>query len=154
MKKGDSYNIGIRFEGFKFLRFGFTEMGNCDDDSLGVELSVDINDAAPVEEGNTKIFVKVTVLFVCNSAKEIIANIEAVSLFGLEGVPDNADDEGHVKYPEALLTTLVSLAISTTRGAILAKGSGSFLERMPLPIVDPKGFVERMKSQESSASAG
>ena len=44
-------------------------------------------------------------------------------------------------YPDGFLVTPVSLAISTTRGAILAKGAGSFLENIPIPIVVPKTFV-------------
>jgi len=149
MKRGVAFNIGIRFEGFKFLRFGFVDQKTCDDKSLGVQLSVDINDAEPVKDGKSKVFVKITALFVCDGSKEIIANIESVSLFGLEGVPDVLCANELVQYPKPLLSNLVSLAISTTRGAILGKGAGSFLERMPLPIVNSKEFVERMKSQEN-----
>ncbi|NTU74023.1 hypothetical protein HGB07_07760 [Candidatus Roizmanbacteria bacterium] len=149
MEKKIAYNIGIRYEGFRFLRFGFVEQNICIDEPLGVQFSVDIDGSSQLQEGKTQIFVKVTVLFICETAKEVVANIETVSSFGLEGVPDNFDDEGQVRYPETLLTTLVSLAISTTRGAILAKGAGSFLEKMPLPIVDPKGFVGRSPEIEN-----
>jgi len=48
----------------------------------------------------------------------------------------------------------IGIRFSTARGAILAKGAGSFLERLPLPIVDPKVFVERMKLQEGTGAAG
>lgn len=155
MKKNTSHDeIGIRYQGFKFTRFGFVDSNNGDDESLGVQLSVDINDAEPAEGCKKNVFVKVTALFIRNSAKEIVANIEAMSLFGIEGIAENVDEQGYLQYPEAVLVTLVSLAISTTRGAILAKGAGSFLERMPLPIVDPKGFVERMKSQDDSGVTG
>lgn len=149
MEKKIAYNIGLRYEGFRFLRFGFDDQNICSDEPLGVQFAVDINGSGPVQEGKTQIFIKVTVLFICETANKVLANIETVSSFGLEGVPDDIDDEGHVKYPETLLTTLVSLAISTTRGAILAKGAGSFLEKMPLPIVDPKGFIRRSPEKEN-----
>lgn len=147
MKSGDPYTVGIRFDGLKFIRFGFIEKEGFHDEDLSVQLSVDINDDDFVQDGKANIFVKVSVLFLIESEKEVVANIEVVSLFGLEGIHDDAIKDGHVTYPEALLTTLVSLAISTTRGAVLAKGAGSFLERMPLPIVNPKEFVEKRQSR-------
>lgn len=150
MKSGDPYAIGIRFDGLKFFRFGFIEKADYHDEDLSVQLSVDIKDDELVRDGTANVFVKVTVLFVIDNTKEIVANIEVVSLFVLEGIRDDAIEDGRAIYPERLLTTLVSLAISTTRGAILAKGAGSFLERMPLPIVNPKEFVERRKSKEAS----
>lgn len=157
MEQGVAVNIGMRFEGFKFFRFSFIDANDCDDESLGVQLSVDIKEGPPedppVDDGKKKIFVKVTASFICEASQEVLANIECVSLFGLEGVPNDLDEQGQMKYPDRLLTTLVSLAISTTRGAILAKGAGSFLERLPLPIVDPKGFVEKMKLQEGTGAA-
>jgi hypothetical protein len=152
MKDKIAYNIGIRYEGFRFLRFGFVDQINCGDEPLGVQIVVDIDRSIPVQEGKTQILVKVTVLFVCESNEEIVANIETVSLFGLEGIQENIDDEGQVRYPKTLLTTLVSLAISTSRGAILAKGAGSFLEKMPLPIVDPKKFVASAPQREETSA--
>lgn len=150
MEKEKVYNVGLRYEGFRFLRFGFVDQINCGDEPLGVQIAVDIDSSTPVQEGKTKILVKVTVLLVCESSKEVVANVETVSFFCLEGVPDDVDDEGQLRYPETILTTMVSLAISTTRGAILAKGAGSFLEKMPLPIVDPKNFVGRAPQKEDT----
>jgi hypothetical protein len=150
MKKADTVTVGIRFKEFKFLRFGFVEKDNISEEDLGVQLTVDFNDSGSVKEGQSKIIVKVIVV-ITTSTEEIVANVEAASVFGLDGIPpDKVHDNGVVKYPESLMTTLVSLAISTTRGAILAKGAGSFLEKMPLPIVDPKEFVDNMKSQKET----
>ena len=149
MEKADTVTVGIRYEGFKFLRFSFVETDDIGKDALSVQLTVDINDSGPVREGQSNIVVKVNVV-ITTSTEEIVANVETASVFGLDGIPaDKVHDNGGVKYPESLLTTLVSLAISTTRGAILAKGAGSFLEKMPLPIVNPKGFVPANDKQSS-----
>jgi len=152
MGKNETYNVGVKYEGFRFLRFGFVEQDACNDEALGIQLFVDIDDTGSVLDGKAQIFVKVAVLFVRDGEKEIVANIETVSIFGLEGVRNEVDEKEHVKYPEMLLTTLVSLAISTTRGAVLAKGAGSFLEMKPLPIVDPKAFVGRSPEKQGSVA--
>lgn len=152
MGKNETCNIGVKYEGFRFLRFGFVEQDDCNDEALGIQLFVDIDDTGSVLDGKAKIFVKVAVLFVRDGEKEIAANIETVSQFGLEGVRNEVDEKVPVKYPQMLLTTLVSLAISTTRGAVLAKGAGSFLEMNPLPIVDPKAFVGRSPEKQGSVS--
>ena len=53
-------------------------------------------------------------------------------------------ENGKIKFPDFALMTMTSLSISTTRGGILAKRAGSFLENIPLPIVDPKVFVPKI----------
>ena len=152
MEKNETYNVGVKYEGFRFLRFGFVEQDDCNDEALGIQLFIDIDDTGSVLDGKAKIFVKVAVLFVRDGDKEIVANNHTVTLFRREGVRNQAEVPGHVTYPDMLLTTLVSLAISTTRGAVLAKGAGSFLEMKPLPIVDPKAFVGRSPEKQGSVT--
>ena len=130
--------IGIRFNGFKFLRFGFEQQSDIDtgedfDIELGINLEVD----------KSAIVVKVLTTFSRKNVDKIVAQIETASLFQIKGIEPSEEQEEPPKYPEGLLVTAISLAISTTRGAIIAKGCGSFLEHFLLPIVDPKTFLPK-----------
>ena len=134
--------IGIRYNGFRFLRFGFEQQDDIDtgedfDIELGINLEVD----------KAAIVVKVLTTFSRKNIDKIVAQIETASLFQLKGIEHSEDHEGPEKLPDGLLVTAISLAISTTRGAIIAKGCGSFLEHFLLPIVDPKTFLPKPDDQ-------
>jgi hypothetical protein len=130
--------IGIRFDGFRFLRFGFEQQ---DDIDTGEDFNVEIGTNIDVDKA--AIVVKVLTTFTRKNIDKIVAQIETASLFQLKGIEHSEDHEGSEKLPDGLLVTAISLAISTTRGAIIAKGCGSFLEDFLLPIVDPKSFLPK-----------
>jgi len=143
------YQINFKFEGFKFLKFSFEQTDSIfDGEDFEFQLATNIEGSGPVKAETSHIIVKVIVLVRRKSLNKIVSNIETASLFRVEGIGKFVDKEGKVKYPETILSHLVSLAISTTRGAILAKGAGSFLENMPLPIVDPKNFFPVRNDQD------
>lgn len=130
--------IGIRYSGFRFLRFGFEQQ---DDIDTGEDFDIELG--ITIEVDNSAIVVKVLATFSRKNVDKIVAQIETASLFQLNGIEHTEDHEGSEKLPDGLLVTAISLAISTTRGAIIAKGCGSFLEDFLLPIVDPKTFLPK-----------
>ncbi len=128
--------IGIRIKGFKFLAFAFKQQENIDaKESFNFEIATNI------EINQSQLNVKVFVRVIRVSVNKEVAKAETATLFTVDGSEHFLSGDGNVKYPDGFLVTPVSLAISTTRGAILAKGAGSFLENIPLPIVVPKTFV-------------
>lgn len=46
-----------------------------------------------------------------------------------------------ISFPNAFITTLNSISLSTCRGVLFTLFRGTFLHNAILPIVDPKGFV-------------
>lgn len=60
--------------------------------------------------------------------------------------------EGIVDIPQQLLATLFSLSISTARGVLIAKGAGTILERIILPVVNPMDFVRNLKTSDAATA--
>ena len=128
--------IAIKIEGFKFLSFAFNQQENIDPkESFNFEIGTTI------EINQSLLNVRVMVRVIRVSINKEVAQAETATLFSVDGFEHFLSIDGNVKYPDGFLVTPVSLAISTTRGAILAKGAGSFLENIPLPIVVPKTFI-------------
>jgi hypothetical protein len=49
-------------------------------------------------------------------------------------------ENDNIKIPEVLMTTLISIAISTTRGILTAKTEGTLLHDVFMPVVNPSSF--------------
>ena len=137
--------IGIRYKSFKIQRFAFEEVQDFKDaQDFQFQVSTGIN----VEVN--RIIVAVSVEILRPEEKGVAASAMTHSIFNIRGLEET---EGDIidQIPEGLLVTAISLSISTTRGAILAKGAGSFLEHVMLPIANPKDFLpekQELKKRE------
>jgi hypothetical protein len=132
--------IGIQYSGFRFKSFSFSEpVGVGANESFNFETSMAIRTASD------RIIVGLMIQVNRKSDGVTYAKAETESLFLAKGLEQAADKVGNINVPEDLLFTVISLAISTSRGALMVKGAGTFLEKMPMPIVDPQSFFQRNK---------
>uniref|UniRef100_Q3APM7 Uncharacterized protein n=1 Tax=Chlorobium chlorochromatii (strain CaD3) TaxID=340177 RepID=Q3APM7_CHLCH len=132
--------IGIQYSGFRFKSFFFQGLfDEQENEAFEFQTSLDIR------TGSDRVIIGVMVLVNRKSDAQTYAKAETESLFLVEGVERTKDESCSLIIPQVLLITLVSLAISTSRGALLVKGAGSFLEKIPMPIVDPKVFVSEIQ---------
>ncbi len=136
-----SAQIGIQYSGFRFKSFSFREpSGVGENESFNFETSMAIRTA------NDRIIIGLMILVNRKSDGATYAKAETESLFLAKGLEQAVDRVGNINVPENLLFTVISLAISTSRGALMVKGAGTFLEKMPMPIVDPQSFFQRNKA--------
>jgi hypothetical protein len=132
--------IGIQYSGFRFKSFSFREpAGVGENESFNFETSMAIRTA------NDRIIIGLMIMVNRKSDGITYAKAETESLFLAKGLEQAADKFGKINVPEDLLVTVISLAISTSRGALMVKGAGTFLEKTPMPIVDPKSFFQNKK---------
>ncbi len=134
-------HIGIQYSGFRFKSFSFREpVGVGGNESFNFETSMAIRTA------NDRIIVGLMILVNRKSDGVTYARAETESLFLAKGLEQAEGKTGSINVPEDLLFTVISLAISTSRGALMVKGAGTFLEKMPMPLVDPQSFFQTNKS--------
>lgn len=70
-----------------------------------------------------------------------LASIETLTVFNLKSDdPDLMD-----KIPEHLAVTFLSIAYSTTRGALMAKATGTIAGEVPLPLINPTQIVKNSR---------
>lgn len=79
-----------------------------------------------------------------------IAFIETQTSYLIKGLKE----KGLNTIPKDLLITLFSIAYSNTRGALAAKGQGTILGDIPLPLIDPVKVIESIKKRADADSEG
>ena len=53
----------------------------------------------------------------------------------------------NIQVPDNILITLLTIAISSARGIIIAKTAGAFINKYYLPILDPNEILKNIKKQ-------
>jgi hypothetical protein len=132
--------IGIQYSGFRFKSFSFSEPAG-----VGKNESFNFETSIATRTANERIVVGLMILVNRKSDGVTYAKAETESLFLAKGLDQAADKSGSINLPENLLFTVISLAISTSRGALMVKGAGTFLEKIPMPIIDPQSFFQQKK---------
>ncbi|TVQ81041.1 MAG: hypothetical protein EA358_01220 [Flavobacteriales bacterium] len=82
-------------------------------------------------------------------SKHEIAAIETITSFKIKGI----SSENFENIPEHLLVTFLSIAYSTTRGALIAKSQGTVVGEVPLPLINPSEVIRRMKESQVLADS-
>ncbi|SMO95430.1 hypothetical protein [Fodinibius sediminis] len=77
----------------------------------------------------------------------ILGEILTRSIFYLHDSESLFNDNGTISLPDQLITTLLSIAYSTTRGAFATKAEGNILAEAIMPLVDPKQLLESSKTE-------
>lgn len=141
--------IGFQYSGFRVTAFSFREP----EEPLAEQESFDFETSVGVAVQEAAIIVRVGVQVQRSEGETKYATIVSESFFHTEGIELDRQTGKAIGVPADFYATVISLAISTTRGALLVKGAGSFLARIPLPIVDPKAYVPSIV-EANAASVG
>jgi hypothetical protein len=78
-------------------------------------------------------------------SKQSIGKIKTQTLFHIKGMDFLLNDNNKIVLPEPLAITLISIAFSTTRGALAVKSSGDALSGIILPLIEPKQLYDSSK---------
>lgn len=73
--------------------------------------------------------------------KQELANIETITAFKIKEVESGSLNQ----IPEHLVVTFLSIAYSTTRGALAAKSQGTVVGEVPLPLINPTEVIQNFK---------
>jgi len=71
-----------------------------------------------------------------------IGEIHTSTTFNLSNIDKLINKDGNLIVPKGLAITFLSIALSTTRGALAANGEGTILAKEILPLADPKEMYE------------
>lgn len=86
-------------------------------------------------------------IFIDKEKKNPIASIDTSSIFEVINLNEVMIKENQViKIPEILVLTLIGISISTTRGMLIAKTSGSILQNAFIPVLNPSDFLHSNSS--------
>lgn len=139
-KQGISINFGL--EAFEILEYEYDYEGpehDIDLRELGFKLQFEHK--ADLEAGTFAIKFNVTAQIGKDNPLEL-GHISTRTIYSLSNMDELINDEGHYVLPKGLAITLLSIALSTTRGALVAKSEGDILSEAILPLADPKEMYE------------
>ncbi|MFA5670455.1 MAG: hypothetical protein WC967_14540 [Balneolaceae bacterium] len=148
MKKPKEPPISFGLHSFKVTSFKLDDKAKIDDESnMGYKLQ--FREEVNKEEETVSIFLKIWAQE-GEGAQDAIANIETRTTFRVSDIAKMIKKE-EIRLPLNLGTTLLSIALSTTRGALAVKTEGHFLENQPLAVINPQFMYERFLGVKNEA---
>ena len=136
-KKDIQITFGLR--SFKILDFELIEdVVDYNEENLGYSFQFRLE--ASQKESTISVLLKITAQEGENADKTI-SRIETRTTFHISEIDKIADGES-LNLPKNLGITLLSISLSTTRGAFAAKTEGHFLENHLIPLLNPQMMYE------------
>jgi len=83
------------------------------------------------------------IIYTSENMKEVLGKIETATEFHVPKLREVLNDS---ELHKQTLAILVGITVSTTRGVLLAKGSGTILQNFILPILDTQWLVENQQN--------
>ncbi|NGP90200.1 hypothetical protein [Fodinibius halophilus] len=77
----------------------------------------------------------------------VLGEIVTRSVFYLEDSETLFNEDGTITIPDQVITTLLSISYSTTRGAFATKAEGNILSEAIMPLVDPKQLLASRETE-------
>ena len=123
-------------------------------------LDVKLNQPEQPLPDNTKFNFNLNIAYNVNENKEIANIITTVQVFHqdnktllgsiksncaifIQNLANYIDENKKISLPDELITSLNSLAISTTRGMMFSEFRGTFLHDAVLPLLNPKNVMNK-----------
>lgn len=139
MNKEQNAQMTFGLHSFKILDFDLNkDVVDYDEENSGYSFQFRLE--ASKKESTVSFLLKITAQEGENEDK-ILAKIETRTTFHVSEIEKIADGES-LNIPDNLGVTLLSISLSTTRGAFAAKIEGHFLENHLIPLVNPQIMYE------------
>ncbi|MDP3830182.1 MAG: hypothetical protein Q8Q47_02855 [Ignavibacteriaceae bacterium] len=134
-------NISFRIKNISTLEFSIRNIQldqTFDKDQFPIQISL----GTQIDPLNKFISVDTFVnIFADPENKNKICGLTTRVVYEVENLQSTVVVEGNnIKIPESFMTTLISIALSTTRGILTAKTEGTLLHDVFMPIVNPTSF--------------
>jgi hypothetical protein len=114
------------------------------------KLSIGFNVAFDWDIEKEDFFVRLTIHYTydLNGSKIELVRFSTTTGFHVKGLKEILNIDGQkFQLPDFFMLTFVSTAVSSTRGMLSYKLSGTFLSDYYLPFVDPKDFLSHFKHE-------
>ncbi|MCW9709206.1 hypothetical protein [Fodinibius salsisoli] len=136
--KGLSINFGLK--SFDILKYDYEESGE-KIDTRKIGYQIQFRPDADLNEGTISIEFKI----IGQAGEEDpieLGSIHTLTTYHISSIDELLTDDGNLLIPKGLAISLLSIALSTTRGALIAKSEGNILSKEILPLADPKEMYE------------
>lgn len=139
MSKEQEKQISFGLHSFKILEFELNEdLSDYDPENSGY--AIQFRQEMSKKDSTVSFLIRVTAQE-GEKAEKVIAKMETRTAFHIDKL-DEIINGNVLNMPKNLGITLLSISLSTTRGALAVKTEGHFLENHLIPLVNPQMMYE------------
>lgn len=140
MSENDSNRaVGFRLLSVRIVEFEEREVAGLDEFDLGVGFGLRLN------EDQSQVQVRVTVQYLSADTDaedaSAAASLVLVATFELKDLDALRSGGGTVQVPQSVVASLVGIAYSTARGALIGRSTQHDLGEYPAPVISPISVV-------------
>jgi hypothetical protein len=141
-KKAVAKPVRYQLKGIELLDFCFNHPKQQIPAQIVFNFDIKLEHKIPVD--NNLIAVVVTIDIKDDSRTNKLGSMMASCIYDVPDIKDFIDKKSKVpKLPDAFITTINSITISTVRGLMFSQFRGTFLHNAILPVIDPKSLVSQ-----------
>lgn len=141
MKNITPDNIEFKIEGIELLEYSINSPNTKLPENTPYRFDLNIEHKISIEF--KKVFVIISLNILYDELKLNLGHAKISCIYAFPNVDYfQSKENSMVEMPEALIITLNSISLSTSRGVMFALFRGTFLHNIILPIVDPKSFTK------------
>jgi hypothetical protein len=118
-------------------------------DPLKINFNIDIMLRLVPQKEKIICSTRITVTVKHGEVDFLMSVLHTAFAFETIGLKDIAVKNAKMQFPKGFITTLISLSFSTARGVLFAKGLGSALQFLLLPVVQPSLLKYQTVLQEN-----
>jgi hypothetical protein len=134
-------SISFRLKSFEILSYSFEKPEtDFDEEKIGYQVQF----LPGIDEEDKSFFIKMKVdIKAEENSDDNLGSITTLTKYELSNLEKLTNkEEEHVVLPKNLAVTLLSITLSTTRGALAAKSEGNILSKFIMPLINPEEMYE------------
>ena len=138
-KKKNGINISFGLKSFEILSSSFEKKVNdFDEEKLGYQ--VQFRPGVNPEASTVSIDMRVRAFL--ENDDYTLGSIRTLTTYHLSNIDKLKNEDNAYLLPKNIAVTLLSITLSTTRGAFAAKSEGSILAEYAMPLINPEDMYE------------
>lgn len=137
-KKNKALKVKFNFKEIKTLSFNFKEP----DHSIAKDTHIQFKYESKfmIRPESDEIIIRLKIKAV-EQDDNILGSIEVEFIYQVKNLKQFETKENEIEIPDNLLRTLIFLTVSTTRGILFEKGTGTVLEKFIFPPIEIKPLI-------------
>ncbi|MEO9884411.1 MAG: hypothetical protein ABJR05_09910 [Balneola sp.] len=141
----EQYQFTFNLASIKTLSFSIREpkdLKNATD--LNYEINYDFIPKIGIDFDDKKVKIVLDVNGTIQNTDELLLDSSVEFIFSIHNLEDliSKKKDGFEIKDSQWTVVILSVALSTLRGIIFAKSEGSFLQKKPIPVIDPNKFIK------------
>ena len=139
-KNKSGINISFGLKSFEILSSSFEKkINDFNEEKLGYQVQF----RPTLERKSCTVSIEMSVrAIIGKDAEQIVGSIRTLTSYHLSNLDKIKKNDEEYLLPKGIAVTLLSIALSTTRGAFAAKSEGSILADYVMPLINPEDMYE------------